>query len=141
MVSLSDRTGISLNTLKAYLSYLHEAHQVKLLYKTSKGINSLNKPAKIYLNNTNLMMALGGTQTNLGSMRETFFYNQLSHIENVYFHDHGDFKNEKNIVFEVGGKNISRKQIAGNNNAYLVKDQIEIGSGKSIPLWLFGFLY
>jgi len=141
MVSLSERTGISLNTLKAYLFYLHEAHEVNLLYKTLKGINSLNKPAKIYLNNPNLMKLLGGTSSNLGSLRETFFYNQLSQIEKVFFHSNGDFIDERQRVFEVGGRNKGRKQIAGQKEAYIVKDNIEIGSGNIIPLWMFGFLY
>ncbi|MBT4401134.1 MAG: methyltransferase domain-containing protein [Bacteroidetes bacterium] len=49
--------------------------------------------------------------------------------------------NRKIWVCEVGGRNKDRKQIAGQKDAYLVKDQIEIGTGKNIPLWLFGFLY
>ena len=141
MVSLSERTGISINTLKAYLFYLHQAHQVSLLQKPFKGINSLNKPAKIYLDNPNLMNALGNRMIDTGAIRETFFNNQLSNIEPIYAAKSGDFLNEKNQVFEIGGRNKTRKQLAGIENAYLVKDQIEIGTGKTIPLWLFGFLY
>ncbi len=141
MVSLSERTGISLNTLKAYLFYLHEAHEVNLLYKSLKGINSLNKPAKIYLNNPNLMKLLGGILHDLGSLRETFFFNQVNQVVNIFFHTNGDFIDDKQRVFEVGGRNKGSKQIAGQKDTYLVKDQIEIGSGKNIPLWLFGLLY
>ena len=49
MNSLSERTGISLNTMKGYLKLLHDAELLQLLYVTGKGINSLNKPEKIYL--------------------------------------------------------------------------------------------
>lgn len=141
MVSLSERTGISINTLKAYLHYLHLAHHVNLLQKPFIGINSLNKPAKIYLNNSNLMHALGSSLVDPGSVRETFFYNQISQIETVYSAKSGDFMDEHNRIFEIGGRNKTKKQIAGIKDAYLVKDQIEVGSGKTIPLWLFGFLY
>jgi hypothetical protein len=41
----------------------------------------------------------------------------------------------------VGGKNKSYKQIKDLPNSYIVSDNIEIGSGNKIPLWLFGFLY
>ncbi|MCD4698696.1 MAG: hypothetical protein K8S16_20895 [Bacteroidales bacterium] len=50
------------------------------------------------------------------------------------------FVNDK-YTFEVGGKTKSSKQIAGTANAYIVKDDIEIGFDNKIPLWLFGFLY
>jgi hypothetical protein len=39
------------------------------------------------------------------------------------------------------GKSKSRKQIATTNDSYTVKDDIEIGTQQTIPLWLFGFLY
>ncbi|WP_187444075.1 hypothetical protein [Sphingobacterium phlebotomi] len=32
-------------------------------------------------------------------------------------------------------------QVAGLDNAYVAADDIEVGSGRKIPLWLFGFLY
>jgi hypothetical protein len=48
--------------------------------------------------------------------------------------------NEKYTV-EVGGKNKKQKQIAGIENALIVKDDIEIGHGNIIPLWMFGLLY
>jgi hypothetical protein len=43
--------------------------------------------------------------------------------------------------FEVGGKNKSFSQIKDVTDSYLAVDDIEIGDGKKIPLWLFGFLY
>ncbi|MEA1981867.1 MAG: AAA family ATPase [candidate division Zixibacteria bacterium] len=141
LTSLSERTGISLNTLKSYLYYLHQAAQISLLQKPYKGVNSLNKPAKIYLNNTNLMHVLGNEMTNKGSARETFFQNQIKSAESVFSSKHADFQTATGITFEVAGANKNHRQIKGLSNAYLVKDQIEIGSGNSIPLWLFGFLY
>ncbi len=59
----------------------------------------------------------------------------------LYYSKTGAFKVNQTI-FEVGGKNKSKKQIKDNlNNAYLVKDDILYGSRYEIPLYLFGFLY
>ncbi len=44
-------------------------------------------------------------------------------------------------VIEVGGKGKDFKQIKSHDHAYLAVDGIEIGFGKKIPLYLFGFLY
>jgi len=42
---------------------------------------------------------------------------------------------------EVGVKSKTYKQIKDIDNSYVIADDIEIGSGNKIPLWLFGFLY
>jgi len=140
MNSLSKITGISLNTMKLYLKLLADAEILQLLYVENKGINSLNKPEKIYLNNSNLMNNLS-LDSNIGNRRETFFFNQLSVKNKVNASKITDFYVNENYSFEIGGKNKTQKQIKNINNSYLVKDDIEIGSTNSIPLWLFGFLY
>ncbi len=141
MKSLSSRTGISLNTMKTYLKLLHDADLLHLLYVSGKGINSLNKPEKIYLGNTNLIYNQGNSNPNIGNIRETFFFNQLQVSHSVEASSQSDFLINETFTFEVGGKNKTTKQIKGLENAYVAKDEIEIGAGKSIPLWLFGFLY
>ncbi len=141
MNSLSKRTGISLNTMKLYIKLLNDADLLQLLYAENKGINSLNKPEKIYLNNANLMYNLGDTHTNIGNVRETFFFNQLNYKLETNSSKQSDFLVENTYTFEVGGKNKTKKQIGAIPNSFIVKDNIEIGTGNSIPLWLFGFLY
>ena len=44
------------------------------LYKDAKGITQLQKPSKIFLENTNLQYALSPLHANVGTVRETFFY-------------------------------------------------------------------
>lgn len=44
-------------------------------------------------------------------------------------------------LFEVGGKNKGYTQIKDITDSYVVADQMEIGHGNKIPLWLFGMLY
>ena len=140
MKALSSRTGISLNTMKAYLKLLSDADLLQLLYVSGKGINSLNKPEKIYLGNTNLIYNQGGASPNIGNIRETFFFNQLQAKHRVEASKQSDFLVDETLTFEVGGKNKTTSQIKGIENAYVAKDDIEIGSGNAIPLWLFGFL-
>ena len=43
--------------------------------------------------------------------------------------------------FEIGGKNKTFKQVKDIENSFVVSDDIEIGNGNKIPLYLFGFLY
>lgn len=138
--SLSERTGISVNTLKSYLKILSDADIINLLYVTDRGINSLNKPEKIFLNNTNLMYNLGGGMANIGNIRETFFFNQTSQLKYVSSSPKADFLIDEK-TFEIGGKNKGKKQVKEIEQAFIVKDDIEIGVDNIIPLWLFGFLY
>ena len=138
---LAERIGINRNTLIAYLKNLQDVGLTMHLFSESTGITRLQKPEKIYLENTNLMYALNPKQVNLGSIRETFWMNQLSQLHNVTLPQNGDFLIDNLYTFEIGGKNKSSKQIQGINDAYVVKDDIEIGSAGVIPLWLFGFLY
>jgi len=53
----------------------------------------------------------------------------------------GDFLVDDEYLFEVGGKNKNYKQIHEEKYSFLACDDIEIGIGNKIPLWLFGFLY
>ncbi len=141
MNSLSSRTGISLNTMKGYLKYLNDAKLLSLLYFPDAGINSLNKPEKIYLENSNLIHNLADNVPDVGNIRETFFFNQTNNIENVNASKKADFLINDKYTFEIGGKNKNQKQIKDIDNSFVVKDNIEIGSDNIIPLWLFGFLY
>ena len=139
--NLSKRIVIHRNTLIAYLYYLQETRLTSHLHKDVLGINSLQKPEKIYLENTNLAYTLAENNTDIGNMRETFFLNQLSYNHTVEYPNTGDFWVEKKFLFEIGGKSKTGKQIKDTSNAFIAADNIEYGFGNKIPLWLFGMLY
>lgn len=141
MKKLSQRTEISLNTMKIYLKLLAEADLIQLLYSPNKSMNNLNKPNKIFLNNSNLMYNLQGDNANIGNIRETFFYNQMTYNHIVNSSKESDFLIDEKFTFEIGGKNKGKEQINAIENSFIAKDDIEIGSENVIPLWLFGFLY
>ena len=66
---------------------------------------------------------------------------QVKIDHNIKYSQIGDFIVDDKYIFEIGGKNKSFKQIKDIKNSFVVADEIEIGSGNKIPLWLFGFLY
>lgn len=140
---LSDRIGINRQTLIAYLHYLNEARLINSLYKEARGIGALKKPDKLFLENSNLMYLFAGSSktSDIGTVRETFFFNQLTPSHELLYPERGDFLVDKRYTIEIGGKNKGRKQLQGLDNAYIAADDIEYGHGRTIPLWLFGFLY
>jgi hypothetical protein len=127
--------------MKHYLKLLTDAELINMLYFEEKHLNSLGKPDKIYLNNTNLMFNLSSENLNIGNARETFFFNQVSRNNKITESKFSDFYVNQKYTFEVGGRNKKKSQIRDIENAFNVKDDIEIGSNNIVPLWLFGFLY
>ena len=67
------------------------------------GIRGLGKVNKIYLDNTNLIYALGREGVEIGNVRETFFFNQLRVNQDVITSSVSDFKID-GYTFEVGGR-------------------------------------
>ncbi|QEK52198.1 AAA family ATPase [Pedobacter aquae] len=138
---LSERIGINRATLLSYFHYLDEINLTKNLFRDTKGVSLLQKPSKVYLENTNLSFAISPQNVNKGNLRETFFINQVAFLHELNYTDKGDFKVNNQYTFEIGGRDKGFKQVAGLEGAYIVSDDIEYGFAQKIPLWLFGFLY
>ena len=141
ILKLSNQVEVSRETLVKYLYLLSKADLLMLLQTDTLGISRMNKPEKIYLNNSNLIYALTGSQVNPGTVRETFFFNQLALNHSILNSDKSDFLVDRKYTFEIGGKSKSGKQIQGIENAYIAADDVEYARQNKIPLWLFGFLY
>lgn len=141
IVNLSQKIEIHRTTLMSYLFYLQELGLTYHLLKEARGSVRLQKPAKIYLDNTNLMYVLSSFSANRGNVRETFFANQVGYKHKISYHEKTDFLVDNTYAFEIGGKDKSKKQITSIENAYIVSDEIEYGYQNKIPIWLFGFLY
>lgn len=138
---LSERIGITRNSLLSYLHALQESGLTYHLNKNTFGITRLQKPDKIYLENTNLMYALGTGKVDVGSLRETFFANQVKYSHQLSISEQSDFLIDNKYTIEVGGKEKGYRQLEGLNNAFIAADDIEYGHERKIPLWMFGFLY
>jgi|SRR5690554_1716899 len=111
-----------------------------LLTTRIKNYKSLSRPDKIYLNNTNLMYALS-SRVDIGTVRETFFFNQLREKNEVLMPPKGDFLVDREFLFEVGGRSKTFEQIKDIPNCFLAVDDTEIGHHNRLPLWIFGLLY
>lgn len=129
-------------TLKTYFKHLEDAALIKTIGRASNKMSKLESPEKVYLENPNQLYAISASKSSeIGTIRETFFLCMLSQKYLVSLPKNGDFFIDKNLVFEIGGKNKNFQQIKTTKNSYIVCDDIEFGIDKKIPLWLFGFLY
>ncbi len=141
ITKLSAYLEINKNTVLSYLSSMNRAELLYLLYTDNKSVTKMQKPDKIYIQNTNILYALS-SQINLGTIRECFVVNQLSPQHVVeYGKDKGDFKIDGKITFEVGGKEKSFQQIANVANSYILADNLDFPIGKKLPIWLIGLIY
>jgi uncharacterized protein len=127
-------------TLLNYLSSLQKASVLTLARLKGKLYTQLTKPDKIFLQNTNLLY-LSQSIVNIGTLRETFFVNQISLKHQLKLAQQGDFIVDDKYTFEVGGASKSFQQIAGLKDSYLALDEMPLGIKNKIPLWLFGFMY
>ena len=138
---LSSISGIARTTLLQYLLYLHEARLINLLYSDMLTVKRMQKPDKIYIENTNLLHTLSDA-VNHGTEREVFFVNQLSLSHQIeYSKTAADFTIDHTYTIEVGGHSKGNKQLEGVANGYIAAADEEYAIGNKIPLWLFGFLY
>lgn len=133
---------LSVNNMQG-LRMLYALDRAKILSLATsdyKSYKHLSKPDKVFLNNTNLMYVVCPS-VNVGGMRETFFFNQLSVNYAINIPPKGDFLVDGKLLFEVGGKNKTFEQIADVENSFIAADDIETGYKNKIPLWMFGILY
>ena len=140
MDSLSVVLSVSRNVLPDYFMYMEQAGMIGQLRNDTGGIRGIGKVEKVYLDNTNIAYVMGGNATDVGNLRETFFYNQMRVTSDVISSSISDFEIDGK-TFEVGGKKKSKKQIAMVKEGYVVRDDIESGSDNIIPLWAFGLTY
>ncbi len=139
---LKEIVGVSdQRTFINYFKYLEDAELLRSVMKAGAKLNKLSKDEKLYLNNTNLLYVLAGSNPDKGTERETFFLSMLTDQHLIEVPENGDFLVDGQLTFEIGGKNKTKQQIHGIKNSFIASDDIEIGIENKIPLWLFGFLY
>ena len=138
--ALSKKVGTSKVTLYKYIELLHKAELLRHIVYEGKRFKSMQKPDKLYLANTTLFSSLC-LEPQIGTIRESFFASQISEKCSIYYVDKGDFLVNEKYIFEIGGKNKGFEQIKDMENSFVVADDIEIGNGNKVPLFLFGFLY
>lgn len=140
MTKLASQIEVSRNNLEDYLLFIEKAGMIAQLREVSTSINGLGKVEKVYLDNTNILNTLSDSAPDVGTVRETFFFNQMRVNQEVTSSPISDFQIGDH-TFEVGGKSKGQKQIREATQGYVVKDDIEYGHGNVIPLWAFGLNY
>ncbi len=136
---LSERLEAPRNTILRLLDLLDKAKIIKLLNAEHEKLSYLQKPEKIFLENTNFIYLFADGKANIGSVRETFFFNQVSQFHQVTASKFGDFMVDETYTFEVGGPHKNFQHIKGVPSSYLAID-VDNGVGNKVPLWLFGML-
>ena len=140
IAALARKLDLSRDSVYQYIYQLKDARLLNTLSQEGKGVSTLQKPDKIYLENTNLAFALK-ENPDIGNIRETFLFNQLLNAGlKVTLPDEGDFAID-GLTIEVGGKGKDASRVRHLDDYLIAADDIEIGGGKKVPLWLFGFLY
>jgi uncharacterized protein len=130
------------DVLLRLIDLLARADLLLLLRESSAPTGYLTKPDKIYLYNSVLLYALSPSQKpEPGTVRETFFANQLSRKLALNTASKGDFLVDGKFLFEVGGRKEQGSQVKNQENAFIARDNMEIRYENFLPLWLFGMLY
>ena len=138
--NLSTELKVSKNDVPDYLLYLEKAGMLAQVRDETGGFRGLGKVEKVFLDNPNLMYAIGSEEPNIGNVRETFFNNQMRVMNDVVTSKISDFR-IGDYTFEVGGQGKGSRQLQGIENGFVVRDDIEYGHAKIIPLWHFGLNY
>lgn len=131
------------STIAEYVQILRDTGLLRFLLQNKGGHALVRDAEKIYLDNPNLLYALNeevGKAPLVGLLRELFVISSLQNAHyHVFFSKQADIECD-NSIFEIGGKSKTTSQLKG-KEGYIVKDGILIGDKKTIPLYLFGFLF
>lgn len=141
IAKLASYLELNKQTILSYLTALHRAELVNLVFSDNKSVTKMQKPDKIFIHNPNMLTTLS-RQVNIGTLRECFVVNQLNYAHTVeYGKTHGDFLIDGHITFEVGGADKTFAQIADLPDSYILADGLEYPVGRKLPIWLIGLIY
>ena len=128
----------SRSTIMNYLRYLSDARVVRPVYRTEDA--EQGKPALVYLGNPNLYHVLGQEACDRSELLRTFVFNQLSKGHQARLSARSTL-----ALFEVDGRYPIQieEELAGRyrSDRYYVLERGDLSREKTIPVWLFGFLY
>lgn len=136
--NLAKEINTSRATVMNYIKYLADARLINIIYPI--GQEFPKKPAKVMMNNTNLIYAIYPIQVEQQDVMETFFVNVLSkeHLVNMG-NKSGSYLIDWTQKFKVC--NVDNARIRLNSDTIYARYNTEVGKDNKIPLWLLGFLY
>ncbi len=138
ITELARKIDAGRDSVYEWISLMESARVLNLLHTEGRSTAILQKPEKVFLENTNFAYALD-PRPDIGNLRETFVFNQLVNSGlDVYHPVKHDFKIGEWTI-EVGGKT---KAVAGADERLIIAaDEVETVFRNKLPLWMFGFLY
>ena len=138
ITELARKIDASRDSVYEWISMMEKARVINLLHDEGRSTAILQKPEKVFLENTNFAYALD-PHPDTGNLRETFVFNQLVNSGlDVYHSAKHDFKTGEWTI-EVGGKT---KAVSGDDGRLIIAaDEVETVFRNKLPLWMFGFLY
>ena len=140
VTTLCETLSTTRNQLIKLLTLLERAALIRQLHSEGKNLKAIGKPEKILFDNSNIMQALV-QPADKGTVRESFVAAMISHSHSINFPKQGDLLVDSRYLFEIGGKSKGFAQIRNISDSFVIADEIEIGFGNKIPLWMFGMLY
>ncbi len=137
---LATQLDLSRESVYEYFYQLVDAKLLNVLSRKDKWVSRFQKPDKVYLENPNLIYALTETP-DLNNIHKTYL---LTHLVNsglkTFVLPTGDFL-VNDLAIEVGEMGKPGTRVKNHEKNFIAVDNIEMGIGSDIPLWMFGFLY
>ncbi|MBF1386397.1 ATP-binding protein [Prevotella aurantiaca] len=136
--NLAKEINTSRATVMNYIKYLSDSRLINIIYPV--GQEFPKKPAKVIMNNSNLIYAIYPIHVEQQNVMETFFVNTLlsGHLVNEG-NKQGNYIIDENKKFKIC--DAENRKLRLNNETIYVRYNTEVGKDNKIPLWMFGFLY
>ncbi|PIK18381.1 AAA family ATPase [Prevotella intermedia] len=136
--NLAKEINTSRATVMNYIKYLSDSRLINIIYPV--GQEFPKKPAKVIMNNSNLIYAIYPIHVEQQDVMETFFVNALlsGHLVNEG-NKQGIYIIDENKRFRICDAENTKMRL--NNETIYARYNTEVGKDNKIPLWLFGFLY
>ena len=136
--NLAKEINTSRATVMNYIKYLSDSRLINIIY--SAGQDFPKKPAKVIMNNSNLIYAIYPIHIEQQEVMETFFVNALLSKHTINEGNKcGYYIIDRNRRFRVCDAENTKMRL--NNDTIYVRYNMKVGKDNKIPLWLFGFLY
>lgn len=136
--NLAKDINTSRATVMNYIKNLADARLINLVYPV--GQEFPKKPAKVILQNSNLIYAIYPIQLDEQQLMETFFVNALQEVCSVNEgNKQGTYIINQKEKFKVCDTGKTKKRFS-TDTTYTIYNT-EVGKDNQVPLWLIGFLY
>lgn len=136
--NLAQEINTSRATVMNYIKYLADSRLINIIYPV--GQEFPKKPAKVIMNNTNLIYAIYPIQVEQQQLMETFFVNALwpEHLVNEG-NKQGSYIIDNVKKFRICDAENAKMRLS--SDTFYARYNTEVGRDNKIPLWLLGFLY